>query len=82
MKKYAKFLLLVNLLLTLYHPKVVADARTLEESRAAVIDVLTQGLSEQFTYEEAEDYFYNDLQWDRESEDVMEFMAIIARFFR
>ncbi len=56
MKKYAKFLLLVNLLLTLYHPKVVADARTLEESRAAVIDVLTQGLSEQFTYEEAEDY--------------------------
>ena len=41
MKKYAKFLLLVNLLLTLYHPKVVADARTLEESRAAVIDVLT-----------------------------------------
>ena len=34
------------------------------------------------SYEEAEDYFYNDLQWDKESEDVMEFMAIIARFFR
>lgn len=56
MKKYGKILLLVALMLTLCHSTVVADARTLEESRAAVIDVLTQGLSEQFTYEEAEDY--------------------------
>lgn len=34
------------------------------------------------TFDEAEDYFYNDLQWDSESEDVMEFMSIIARFFK
>lgn len=34
------------------------------------------------TYEEAEDYFYNDLQWDSESEDVKEFMTIIGRFFK
>lgn len=31
--------------------------------------------------EEAEDYFYNDLQWDAESEDVKEFMNIISRYF-
>ena len=34
------------------------------------------------SYEEAEDYFYNDLQWDSGSEDVMEFMAIIERSFK
>lgn len=32
-------------------------------------------------YEDAEDYFYNDLQWDSESEDVVEFMSIIFRYF-
>lgn len=32
-------------------------------------------------YEDAEDYFYNDLQWDSESKDVVEFMSIIFRYF-
>lgn len=31
--------------------------------------------------EEAEDYFYNDLQWDAESDDVKEFFIIINKFF-
>lgn len=31
--------------------------------------------------EEAEDYFYNDLVWDRDSDDVKDFMAIVARHF-
>jgi hypothetical protein len=31
--------------------------------------------------EEAEDYFYNDLQWDPDSEDVMDFMSKIAQYF-
>lgn len=34
------------------------------------------------SFDEAQDYFYNDLQWDSESEDVVEFMNIIARFFK
>lgn len=33
------------------------------------------------SYEDAEDYFYNDLQWDAESEDVIEFMSIIYKYF-
>lgn len=32
-------------------------------------------------YEDAEDYFYNDLQWDSENEDVVEFMSIIFKYF-
>ena len=32
-------------------------------------------------YEDAEDYFYNDLQWDKEFEEVVEFMSIIYRYF-
>lgn len=31
--------------------------------------------------DEAEDYFYNDLQWDPESDDVMDFMGKIAQYF-
>lgn len=56
MKKYGKIMLLVALIMTLYKSQFVALARTLEESRAAVIEVLTQGLFEEFTYEEAEEY--------------------------
>lgn len=33
------------------------------------------------SYEEAEDYFYNDLQWDSESPEVIDFMKIIAKHF-
>ena len=33
------------------------------------------------SFDEAEDYFYNDLGWDRESDDVKEFMAIIKNHF-
>lgn len=33
------------------------------------------------SFDEAEDYFYGDLGWDRESDDVKEFMAIIKYHF-
>lgn len=33
------------------------------------------------SFDEAEDYFYGDLVWDRESDDVKEFMAIIKNHF-
>lgn len=33
------------------------------------------------SFEEAEDYFYNDLEWDKESEEVREFMAVIQKHF-
>ena len=31
--------------------------------------------------DEAEEYFYGDLGWDRESDDVKDFMAIVANHF-
>ena len=34
------------------------------------------------SYQEAEDYFYNDLGWDSDSEEVEEFMTIIRNHFR
>jgi hypothetical protein len=30
---------------------------------------------------EAEDYFYGDLEWDLENEEVKDFMNIIAHYF-
>lgn len=33
------------------------------------------------TYAEAEEYFYNDLQWDKESLEVIDFMFIIRNHF-
>lgn len=33
------------------------------------------------SFDEAEDYFYGDLGWDRESDDVKEFMEIIKNHF-
>ena len=33
------------------------------------------------SFDEAEDYLYGDLGWDRESDDVKEFMAIIKNHF-
>lgn len=30
---------------------------------------------------EAEDYFYGDLEWDSENEEVRDFMDVISRFF-
>lgn len=33
------------------------------------------------TFDEAEDYFYNDLQWDHESPEVADFMVIIKNHF-
>lgn len=32
-------------------------------------------------YNEAEDYFYNDLAWDAEASEVQEFMAVVNRYF-
>lgn len=32
-------------------------------------------------FDEAEEYFYNDLCWDPDSDDVKEFMAIVRRHF-
>ena len=33
------------------------------------------------SYQEAEEYFYNDLGWDPDNEDVADFMAIIKKHF-
>ena len=33
------------------------------------------------SYEEAEDYFYNDLGWDKNSEEVADFMNVIKNHF-
>ena len=33
------------------------------------------------SYDEAEDYFYNELGWDKDSEEVTEFMTIIKNHF-
>lgn len=33
------------------------------------------------SYEEAEDYFYNDLGWDKDSEEVADFMNVIKNHF-
>jgi len=33
------------------------------------------------SYEEAEEYFYGDLQWDRESQDAQDFMETIRKYF-
>lgn len=32
-------------------------------------------------YEEAEDYFYNNLEWDMDNPEVCAFMEIVARYF-
>lgn len=33
-------------------------------------------------YDEAEEYFYDDLNWDRESEEVQQFMDILSEYFK
>lgn len=33
------------------------------------------------TYEDAEEYFYNEMQWDPENEEVMAFMAKVQEYF-
>lgn len=33
------------------------------------------------SFDEAEDYFYNDLQWDKDSPEVIDFMKIIEKHF-
>ena len=33
------------------------------------------------TFTEAEDYFYDILKWDKESDEVIDFMAIIKNHF-
>lgn len=33
------------------------------------------------SYDEAQDYFYNDLQWDKNSPEVQDFMAIVEHHF-
>jgi len=48
------------------------------ESRLAdALDII----SAMSSLDEAEDYFYNDLCWDRESNDVKDFMTIVANHF-
>lgn len=34
------------------------------------------------SYDEAEDYFYNELEWDPENEVVVEFMTLLTRYFK
>jgi hypothetical protein len=38
-------------------------------------------VSAMVTYDEATDYFYNDLGWDANDEHVKDFMTIIANHF-
>ena len=33
------------------------------------------------SYDEAEEYFYDTLKWDKQSPDVIDFMAIICNHF-
>ena len=33
------------------------------------------------SFDEAEEYFYEDLGWDRENEDVTDFMEVIKKHF-
>lgn len=49
-------------------------------SAAEMIDALHM-VEAMHSFDEAEDYFYGDLGWDRESDDVKEFMAIIKNHF-
>ena len=56
MKKYLKGILLLSLALSLLGQVHSVNAQELEERRTEVIEVLTQGLFEEFTYEEAEEY--------------------------
>ena len=34
------------------------------------------------SYDEAEDYFYNDLEWNPEDAVVVEFMTLLTRYFK
>lgn len=49
-------------------------------SEAKMADAL-EVIDSMATLGDAEDYFYNDLVWDRENADVKDFMAIVARHF-
>ncbi len=49
-------------------------------SEADFVDTLNV-LSAMSSYEEAEDYLYNDLCWDSESDEVADFMTIIKDYF-
>ncbi len=33
-------------------------------------------------YEEAEDYFLNELQWDEKSQDVIDFLEVLKKYFK
>ncbi|MDE6116113.1 MAG: hypothetical protein K2G33_01225, partial [Duncaniella sp.] len=38
-------------------------------------------ISQMNTFDEAEEYFYNDLCWDADNEDVKEFMDTVRKHF-
>lgn len=56
--------------------------RELFGNSAADMSDAIELVSAMSSYQEAEDYFYNDLGWDSGSEEVEEFMTIIRNHFR
>ena len=56
--------------------------RELFGNNAAEMSDAIELVSAMASYQEAEDYFYNDLGWDSGSEEVEEFMTIIRNHFR
>lgn len=56
--------------------------RELFGNSAAEMSDAIELVSAMSSYQEAEDYFYNDLGWDRDSEEAEEFMTIIRNHFR
>lgn len=51
--------------------------RNSQEEFDETLDVIAQ----MNTFDEAEDYFYNDLCWDADNEDVKEFMETVKKHF-
>lgn len=49
-------------------------------SNAEFVDALNL-IETMESVEEAEDYFFNDLQWDAQSDDVADFLTIVHRYF-
>lgn len=50
-------------------------------SEVAYVECLNM-LTAMNSFEEAEDYLYQDLQWDPQNEDVMAFMELLANYYR
>ena len=61
--------------------KDLKSAFSLNDNSAAEMTDALHMVEAMHSFGEAEDYFYGDLGWDRESDDVKEFMAIIKNHF-